>query len=183
MASRACSIATAPGSVRSLKDADAERRDFASRTLLVFVLIALLCCLLIGRMVWLTVFKHDEYRTISEKNRIQMVGVAPPRGRIYDRGGNLLAYNVPVFLGVPGSRTHGRCGRDACPNRRLGRPLGRGDRGVSHAGEAEIDPAFADPGEAPHLGSGTGDHRGEPSPASAVSRSGPTRSVTIPMAR
>ena len=80
-----------------LKDADAERRDFASRTLLVFVLIALLCCLLIGRMVWLTVFKHDEYRTISEKNRIQMVGVAPPRGRIYDRGGNLLAYNVPVF--------------------------------------------------------------------------------------
>ena len=80
-----------------LKDADAERRDFASRTLVMFVIISLLCCLLIGRMVWLTVFKHDEYRTISEDNRIQMAGVAPPRGRIYDRRGDLLAYNVPVF--------------------------------------------------------------------------------------
>ena len=80
-----------------LKDADEERRNFASRTLAVFVVVALLCCLLVARMVWLTVFKHDEYRTISEENRIQMLGVAPPRGRIYDRSGDLLAYNVPVF--------------------------------------------------------------------------------------
>ena len=80
-----------------LKDADQERRDFASRTLVVFLVVALLCCLLIARMVWLTVFKHDEYETISEENRIQMVVVPPPRGRIYDRRGDLLAYNVPVF--------------------------------------------------------------------------------------
>ena len=80
-----------------LKDVDQERRDFASRTLLVFLVVAVMCCVLIARMVWLTVFKHDEYRTISEDNRIQMFGVPPPRGRIYDRGGNLLADNVPVF--------------------------------------------------------------------------------------
>ena len=80
-----------------LKDVDQERRDFASRTLVVFMIVAVMCCVLIGRMVWLTVFKHDEYRTISEDNRIQMVGVPPPRGRIYDRNGELLADNVPVF--------------------------------------------------------------------------------------
>lgn len=80
-----------------LKDVDQERRDFASRTLVVFLVVAVMCCVLIARMVWLTVFKHDEYRTISEDNRIQMFGVPPPRGRIYDRGGNLLADNVPVF--------------------------------------------------------------------------------------
>lgn len=80
-----------------LKDADQERRDFASRTLVMFMMVAVLCCLLIARMVWLTVFKHDEYRTISEDNRIQMFGVPPPRGRIYDREGELLADNVPVF--------------------------------------------------------------------------------------
>ena len=80
-----------------LKDVDQERRDFASRTLVVFLVVAVMCCVLIARMVWLTVFKHEEYRTISEDNRIQMFGVPPPRGRIYDRGGNLLADNVPVF--------------------------------------------------------------------------------------
>ncbi|MCE2459234.1 MAG: penicillin-binding protein 2 [Pseudomonadales bacterium] len=80
-----------------LKDVDQERRDFASRTLVVFLVVAVMCCVLIARMVWLTVFKHDEYRTISEDNRIQMFGVPPPRGRIYDRGGDLLADNVPVF--------------------------------------------------------------------------------------
>lgn len=80
-----------------LKDADQERQNFASRTLVVFVVVALLSCLLIGRMVWLTVFKHDEYRTASEENRIQLVGLVPPRGRIYDRRGDLLAHNVPVF--------------------------------------------------------------------------------------
>ena len=80
-----------------LKDVDQERHDFASRTLVVFFVIAVLCCVLTARMVWLTVFKHDEYRTISEDNRIQMFGVPPPRGRIYDRAGNLLADNVPVF--------------------------------------------------------------------------------------
>ena len=80
-----------------LKDIDQERRDFASRTLVVFCIVAVMCCVLTARMVWLTVFKHDEYRTISEKNRVQMYGVPPPRGRIYDRAGNLLADNVPVF--------------------------------------------------------------------------------------
>ena len=80
-----------------LKDVDRERRDFASRTLVVFVVVAVICCVLTARMVWLTVFKHDEYRTISEDNRIQMFGVPPPRGRIYDRAGNVLADNVPVF--------------------------------------------------------------------------------------
>ena len=80
-----------------LKDVDRERRDFASRTLVVFFVVAVMCCVLTARMVWLTVFKHDEYRTISEDNRIQMFGVPPPRGRIYDRAGNLLADNVPVF--------------------------------------------------------------------------------------
>ena len=80
-----------------LKDVDQERRDFASRTLVVFFVVAVMCCALTARMVWLTVFKHDEYRTISEDNRIQMFGVPPPRGRIYDRAGNLLADNVPVF--------------------------------------------------------------------------------------
>ena len=80
-----------------LKDVDRERRDFASRTLAVFFIVAVMCCVLTARMVWLTVFKHDEYRTISEDNRVQMFGVPPPRGRIYDRAGNLLADNVPVF--------------------------------------------------------------------------------------
>jgi len=80
-----------------LKNAQQEWSAFMSRTFVVFLAVSVLFCLLIARLVWLTVFKHDEYHTISEDNRIQDVVVAPSRGRIYDRYGELLADNRPSF--------------------------------------------------------------------------------------
>ncbi|MGA1207414.1 MAG: penicillin-binding protein 2 [Litorivicinaceae bacterium] len=64
------------------------------------VIIASLGCLallllLLGRLVWLQIVEHDRFVTASERNRIQVVPVAPPRGLIRDRQGILLADNRP----------------------------------------------------------------------------------------
>ncbi len=85
------------GTDRILKSAEQESSAFMSRTFVVLLVVALLFAMLIARLVWLTVFKHDEYHTISEDNRIQDIDVAATRGRIYDRHGELLADNRPAF--------------------------------------------------------------------------------------
>ncbi|QSP96201.1 penicillin-binding protein 2 [Marinobacter salinisoli] len=79
------------------KDTAAERRLFQRRATVMLTLV--LVCLggLLARMYQLQVLEHDIYTTLSDKNRVQVQSVAPPRGLIYDRNGILLAENRPVF--------------------------------------------------------------------------------------
>jgi len=53
--------------------------------------------LLILRLAYLQIYKHDLYVTLSTKNWLALVPVEPTRGLIYDRKGVLLAENIPVF--------------------------------------------------------------------------------------
>ena len=41
--------------------------------------------------------KHDRYRTLSVENRIGLLPMPPVRGRIFDRNGEILAENYPVY--------------------------------------------------------------------------------------
>ncbi len=50
---------------------------------------------LLGRVIFLTIWKGNYYRTVSEKNKTRIIRVKAPRGRIYDRFGEILVYNVP----------------------------------------------------------------------------------------
>jgi penicillin-binding protein 2 len=79
------------------KDVAAERRLFQRRTLVTLVLVIAMLGVLAGRMYQLQVIEHDVYRTLSDKNRVQVQSVAPPRGLVYDRNDVLLAENRPVF--------------------------------------------------------------------------------------
>jgi penicillin-binding protein 2 len=79
------------------KDTAAERRLFQRRAMVVLVLVLFLLGVLIARMYQLQVVEHEIYTTLSDKNRVQVQSVAPPRGLIYDRNGVLLAENRPVF--------------------------------------------------------------------------------------
>ena len=79
------------------KDTAAERRLFQRRTVVMLVLVLIMLGLLIARMYQLQVIEHDVYTTLSDKNRVQVQSVSPPRGLIYDRNGELLAENRPVF--------------------------------------------------------------------------------------
>ncbi len=52
---------------------------------------------LLGRLFYLQVVKGEYYKSISEKNHLRIIVVNPPRGKIYDRNGILLAYDEPSF--------------------------------------------------------------------------------------
>ncbi|MDA1074101.1 MAG: penicillin-binding protein 2 [Proteobacteria bacterium] len=80
-----------------IKDNLNEKRAFASRVALMYLLACLLMAGVIVRMLQLQVWEHEIYQTRSEENRIQVQPLAPTRGLIYDRHGVLLADNRPVF--------------------------------------------------------------------------------------
>ena len=79
------------------KDTAAERRLFQRRAMAMLILVLSLLSILIARMYQLQVVEHEIYTTLSDKNRVQVQSVAPPRGLVYDRNGMLLAENRPVF--------------------------------------------------------------------------------------
>jgi penicillin-binding protein 2 len=70
---------------------------FNSRLFVIFAVVIILTIVLISRVYYLQVIKHDEFETLSEKNRVQSQPVSPVRGLIYDRKGRLLAENVPGY--------------------------------------------------------------------------------------
>lgn len=77
----------------SIKDSFSERQIFSGRSLVMFVIAAVLVLILVARLVQLQVLEYDTYQTRSDDNRIQVQPLAPPRGLIYDRHGVLLADN------------------------------------------------------------------------------------------
>ncbi|WP_100640116.1 penicillin-binding protein 2 [Marinobacter salexigens] len=79
------------------KDTAAERRLFQRRAMVMLVFVFLLLLVLVARMYQLQVVEHDIYTTLSDKNRVQVQSVPPPRGLVYDRNHVLLAENRPVF--------------------------------------------------------------------------------------
>jgi penicillin-binding protein 2 len=56
--------------------------------------------LLAGRMYYLQIMKNDEYRMLSEENRVNVRLLAPLRGRIVDRYGTVLASNRQNYRAV-----------------------------------------------------------------------------------
>ncbi|HJT07740.1 MAG TPA: penicillin-binding protein 2, partial [Stellaceae bacterium] len=58
---------------------------------------AVLLATLAGRMYYLQVVQADRYAMLADENRISIRLVAPPRGRIFDRFGAILADNRPTY--------------------------------------------------------------------------------------
>ena len=67
------------------------------RVVLSFVLIGVCISVLLGRLVYLQVFDYSNLAARSSDNRVEIVPIAPVRGRIYDRDGGILAGNVTVY--------------------------------------------------------------------------------------
>ena len=80
-----------------LKDHEAERALFDRRLAVAAVFIALLFAALIAKLVNLQVFQHDYFSARSDDNRIHSQFIPPARGLIFDRNGELLADNQPIF--------------------------------------------------------------------------------------
>ncbi|ARU58152.1 cell division protein FtsI/penicillin-binding protein 2 [Oleiphilus messinensis] len=82
---------------RTLKDPVKEKKVFTNRALVSAFIVLFVTLVLIFRLYTLQIVDHTLYETLSDKNRMQLQSVAPTRGLIYDRNGELLADNRPVF--------------------------------------------------------------------------------------
>ncbi len=67
------------------------------RAFMMVCLFALLLILLICRLYYLQVIEGEKYKMLADENRISTRITIPPRGKIYDRNGQLLATNVQNF--------------------------------------------------------------------------------------
>jgi len=67
------------------------------RFILITFLIVLVYTAIASRLYYLQIEKGDYYREISTKNYIRLHIINPPRGKIFDRNGILLAYDIPTF--------------------------------------------------------------------------------------
>ena len=90
----------------AIKDPNKEKELIVGRAIAFFVVVVLCVCILVARFVQLQIYEHESYQSRSDKNRIQVQPLAPPRGLIYDTNGILLADNRPSSaLGIVVERT------------------------------------------------------------------------------
>jgi len=79
------------------KNNDREIHLFRLRVGALFALVFLCFGLLVARVVWLQVIKHNDYAALAEGNRIAIVPIVPNRGLIVDRNGVVLARNYSAY--------------------------------------------------------------------------------------
>ena len=80
-----------------LKDHWKEQRLFLSRVIGAAVVVVLLTGVLVWRLVDLQIVRYQGFSAQSKNNQIDIEPLAPARGLIYDRAGNILADNVPTW--------------------------------------------------------------------------------------
>ncbi|TVP57741.1 MAG: penicillin-binding protein 2 [Halomonadaceae bacterium] len=81
----------------TLKDTLQEKRLFQSRVMVAVMMVFAIFLILGARLYQLQIVETQTYTTLSDRNRVQVQPVPPTRGLIYDRNGQLLAENRPVF--------------------------------------------------------------------------------------
>jgi len=80
-----------------IKDHWSEQRMFVRRAIAAGVLMLALVIALIVKLVQLQVVRHDYYAELSQGNRVRVEPLPPNRGLILDRGGAVLAENLPAY--------------------------------------------------------------------------------------
>ncbi|WP_419421036.1 penicillin-binding protein 2 [Legionella sp. D16C41] len=78
-----------------------ERDEFYIHCSRLNLLIAMMICfsaLIIARLGYLQLAQFKQYATLSLKNQMSIIPIAPPRGIILDRKGKILAENIPVYV-------------------------------------------------------------------------------------
>lgn len=78
-----------------VKDHLLETRLFSWRASISLAMVLLTLLLLAARLVYLQVYNHQHFTTLSENNRVRLQPLPPTRGLIFDRNGQLLAENLP----------------------------------------------------------------------------------------
>jgi penicillin-binding protein 2 len=93
-----------PGGVQSslrrmteLRNVEMDLARFRTRVFVVSVVILCSFVLLLTRLVYLQIWRHDDLRAQAESNRTSIVPIVPNRGLILDRNGIILASNYSAY--------------------------------------------------------------------------------------
>ena len=79
------------------RDQRKEDRLFVSRLVIAALLVLLFTGVLVWRLFHLQIAHHQVFAELSHGNRLRIEPVAPTRGLIFDRNGQLLAENLPAW--------------------------------------------------------------------------------------
>jgi penicillin-binding protein 2 len=80
-----------------LRNVEADLSRFRARVLVISIAVLFCFSLLAARLVFLQVFKHEEFDERAEANRTAIVPIVPNRGLILDRNGIVLATNYSAY--------------------------------------------------------------------------------------
>jgi penicillin-binding protein 2 len=80
-----------------LRNTEQELSRFRLRVLAAALFVVFAFGLLVARLSWLQVARHEELSTQAENNRIAVVPITPNRGLILDRNGVVLANNYSAY--------------------------------------------------------------------------------------
>ena len=80
-----------------IRNIERDLHHFRGRLIAAAAFVLLCFGLLAARLVWLQVFRHDEFALQAEANRIAVVPIVPNRGLIVDRHGVVLASNYSAY--------------------------------------------------------------------------------------
>lgn len=75
-----------------------ESRLHHFRLSLLVALILIFSLVLVLRLAYLQISQYKRYATLSLKNQMSIIPIAPPRGIILDKNGVVLAENIPVYV-------------------------------------------------------------------------------------
>ncbi len=82
---------------KSYHNEQVERRNYLFRLSILAALLVTFSLILILRLAYLQFSQYKRYATLSLKNQMSIIPIAPPRGIILDRNGVILADNIPVY--------------------------------------------------------------------------------------
>jgi len=80
-----------------IKDHSSEVRLFKQRAIIAIIIVVIMVLGIVSRLIYLQIYSHQHFSTLSQNNRLKIVPLPPTRGLIYDRNGLLLAKNIPSF--------------------------------------------------------------------------------------
>ncbi len=80
-----------------LRNVEADLARFRSRIFVISLVVLVCFLLLITRLIYLQIWRHDELRAQAENNRTSVVPIVPNRGLIVDRNGIVLASNYSAY--------------------------------------------------------------------------------------
>ena len=80
-----------------VRSSEAEVSRFRVRALVIGVVVLAAFCLVLARLVYLQVVRHEDLAAQAESNRTAVVPIVPNRGLILDRNGVVLATNYSAY--------------------------------------------------------------------------------------